>query len=385
MRMIRSRSFFEQMKGRGVRVINNDDLLAVTPDAVTKDHFVIVDAVGVCEEDKTDSRPLEKKPTVSLEKLLQAVALGNTESEVVSSLAGRFARLERKLDATAKADVERLSGGRGLKEITGDLIASIDPERQIEQARQTFGVADPTVEQVKQAAAVLIREAVKPLCEPKLREKILELHAKADQIIDTVSADEVIEAGFNAEALDKARGLVASFEQFIADNKDEITAIQILFSRPYRQRLKYDEIKGLAEMIEKPPYLWRIDRLWDAYAALEASKVKGAGSRRLWTDIVSLVRFALHQEPMLEPFEEHVHERFAAWIAKQEGQGRAFSDEQRWWLERIRDHVIGSLEIGRDDFEFTPFKENGGIGKVYQLFGEELWGMLDELNEVLAA
>lgn len=385
MRMIRSRSFFEQMKGRGVRVINKDDLLAVTPDAVAKDHFVIVDAVGVCEEDKTDSRPLEKKPTISLEKLLQAVALGNSESEVISSIAGRFARLERKLDPAGKADIEKLTNGRGLKEITGDLIAAIDPERQIEQARAEFGVSDPTVEQVRQAGITLIRQAVKPLCEPKLREKILELQARADQVIDTVSADEVIEAGFDAEALEKARGLVQSFEQFIIEHKDEITALQILYSRPYRQRLKYDEIKGLAEMIEKPPYLWRIDRLWDAYAALEQSRVKGAGSRHLWTDIVSLVRFALHQEPMLEPFEVHVRERFDAWIAKQEAQGKKFSFEQRWWLERIRDHVIASLEIGRDDFEFTPFKENGGIGKVYQLFGDDLWPMLDELNEVLAA
>jgi type I restriction enzyme R subunit len=385
MRMIRSRSFFEQMKGRGVRVINDTDLQAVTPDAVAKSHFVIVDAVGVCDEDKTDSRPLEKKPTVSLEKLLQAVALGNTESEVVSSIAGRFARLERKLDLAGKVEIEKLTDGKGLKELTGDLIASIDPERQIEQARADFGVSDPTVEQVKQSAVKLIRQAVKPLCEPKLREKILELLRKADQIIDTVSADEVIEAGFDADALDKAKGLVQSFERFIEEHKDEITALQILYSRPYRQRLKYEEIKGLAEMIEKPPYLWRIDRLWDAYAALETSKVKGVGSRRLWTDIVSLVRFALHQEPVLEPFEEHVHERFAVWVSKQEASGRSFSDEQRWWLERIRDHVIASLEIGRDDFEFTPFKENGGIGKVYQLFGEELWGMLEELNEVLAA
>jgi len=384
MRMIRSRSFFEQMKGRGVRVINDTDLQAVTPDAAAKTHFVIVDAVGVCEEDKTDSRPLEKKPTVSLEKLLQAVALGNTESEVISSIAGRFARLEKKLDPAGKGEIEKLAG-KGLKELTGDLIAAIDPERQIEQARSDFGVSDPTVEQVRQAGVKLIRDAVKPLCEPKLREKILDLQRKVDQVIDTVSADEVIEAGFDAEMLEKARGLVQSFEEFIEEHKDEITALQILYSRPYHQRLKYDEVKGLAEMIEKPPYLWRIDRLWDAYAALETSKVKGVGSRRLWTDIVSLVRFALHQEPVLEPFEEHVHERFSAWIARQEAGGKRFSDEQRWWLERIRDHVIASLEIGRDDFEFTPFKENGGIGKVYQLFGEELWGMLEELNEELAA
>jgi type I restriction enzyme, R subunit len=385
MRTIRSRSYFEQMKGRGVRIINETDLQAVTPDARAKTHFVIVDAVGVCEEDKTDSRPLEKKPTFSMDKLLQAVALGNSKSEVISSIAGRFARLEKKISKEENEEIRKLIGGKGLKDLTAGLIAAIDPERQIEQARAYFGVDDPTVAQVKQAGVKLIREAVKPLCEPRLRERILELHAKADQVIDTVSADEVITAAFDAEALEKAKGLVQSFERFIEEHRDEIAALQVLYSRPYQQRLRYDEIKALAELIERPPYLWRIDRLWDAYAALEASKVKGAGSRRLWTDIVSLVRFALHQEPVLEPFEEHVHERFAAWVARQQAQGRKFNAEQSWWLEGIRDHVIASLEIGRDDFEFTPFKENGGIGKAYQLFGEELWPMLEELNEELAA
>lgn len=97
LRTVKSRTYFDQMKGRGVRVINPNDLQSVTPDAFAKTHFVIVDAVGVCEEDKTDSRPMERKPSVSLEKLLQAVALGNTETDVISSIAGRLARLDKRL------------------------------------------------------------------------------------------------------------------------------------------------------------------------------------------------------------------------------------------------------------------------------------------------
>ena len=79
------------------RVITPDDLQSVTPDAQAKDHFVIGDAVGVCEQDRTDSRPMEQKPTVSFAKLLQAVAFGNTEDDVLSSLAGRLARMEHRL------------------------------------------------------------------------------------------------------------------------------------------------------------------------------------------------------------------------------------------------------------------------------------------------
>ncbi len=93
MRAVKSRGFLEQMKGRGVRVVKPDDLRAVTPDATVKDHFVIVDAVGVCEQDKTDARPMEKKPSVAFDKLLQAVAFGNTEEDVLTSIAGRLARM----------------------------------------------------------------------------------------------------------------------------------------------------------------------------------------------------------------------------------------------------------------------------------------------------
>ncbi len=130
LRTIKSRSFFEQMKGRGVRVINPNDLQSVTPDANGKDHFVIIDAVGVCEQDKTDSRPMEKKRSVSLEQLLQAVALGNTETEVISSIAARFARLEKKLKTEEQA--ERLTlAGKSLKELTCDRVQAIDPDKHI--------------------------------------------------------------------------------------------------------------------------------------------------------------------------------------------------------------------------------------------------------------
>lgn len=383
MRSVKSRSFFEQMKGRGVRIISDHDLQQVTPDAKSKTHFVIVDTVGVCEEDKTDSRPLERKRSVSLEKLLQAISLGNTEPDVISSVAGRFARLEKNLSTEQKKEIQKLGNGKSLKDITGELILSIDPDRHIERAkRNNPECIEPTAEQVKKAADETIREATRPLHDPALRNRIVELVRETEQVIDTVSTDKLIEAGFSLEDAKKA---VTSFEQFIKDNKDEITALQIIYSRPYKARLRYEDIKALAEKIEKPPVLMKVDRLWEAYASLERSKVRGAGGQRTLTDLVSLVRFAIHQENELEPFAEHVHKRFRGWVGMQEAKGKRFSPEQLHWLEMIRDHVIANCSIDREDFDYSPFSKDGGIGKVHQLFGEELWPLLDELNEVLAA
>ncbi|MBU1263797.1 MAG: DEAD/DEAH box helicase family protein [Gammaproteobacteria bacterium] len=378
MRAVKSRGFFEQMKGRGVRVINPDDLKAVTPDAKAKDHFVIIDAVGVCEQDKTDARPMEKKPSVSFERLLQAVAFGNTEDDVITSIAGRLARMEHRISAEDDAKIRVASGGLGLKDLAHQLVESLSPDQTIPPFEKGGQGGFAPDQQARVTAA-------KPLCDPALRQLILDIKAKNEITIDHVSQDQVIEAGFSQAARDRAKGLVQSFEQFIADHKNEITALQILYAKPYKQRLTFEAVKELADAIEKPPYLWNESQLWQAYAALEASKVKGASGRRILTDLVSLVRFAIHQDNELVPFPERVNANFTAWLAGQESAGRQFTADQRRWLEMIRDHIAANLGIEPDDFEYAPFAQEGGLGKVYQLFGEELNTIIEQLNESLAA
>jgi len=379
MRTVKSRSFFEQMKGRGVRVIKNDDLKAVTPDAVSKDHFVIVDAVGVCEQDKTDSKPMEKKPAVSFEKLLQAVSFGNTEEAVLTSIAGRLARMAHRMSEEDDQKIRTASGGYGIKALSHRIIEALDPDLN---PPLPPGEGRGEGEDPRQR---IIEEAVKPLHDGKLRQLLVDIKKKNEITIDHVSQDEVIEAGFSADATERARGLVHSFEQFIEDHKDEITALQILYSKPYKARLSFDDIKELADQIQAPPNLWTESQLWQAYAALEKAKVKGAGGRRILTDLVSLVRFAIHQDNELVPFPERVQANFNAWLASQEQSGKQFDEEQRHWLEMIRDHIAANLGIEPDDFEYAPFTQEGGLGKVYQIFGDELKSILEELNETLAA
>ncbi len=390
MRAVKSRAFFEQMKGRGVRIMKADDLQSVTPDAKSKDHFVIVDAVGVCEQDKTDSKPMEQKPTVSFEKLMQAVAFGNTEDEVLSSLAGRLARMAHRLTPEDDQKIRALSGGLGVKDLSHQVIAALDVDRHIAQARLDLCIApdddQPIPEKALAAArSKVIQDAVKPFYEPKLRETIDAIKKKNEIVIDTVSADEVLEATFSKDALERAKGVVKSFEQFIVDHKDEITALQVLYSKPYKQRLTFEAVKELAEAIHQPPHLWTESQLWSAYAALEKSRVKGASGKRILTDLVSLVRFAIHQDNELIPFPERVNANFRAWLARQEGGGKKFTEEQRRWLEMIKDHIAASLGIEPDDFEYAPFAQLGGLGKVHHLFGDRLNAMIDELNEMLAA
>jgi len=392
LRVVKSRSFFEQMKGRGVRIIKPDELKTVTPDATIKDHFVIVDAVGVCEQDMTDARPMEKKPSVAFEKLLQAVAFGNTDEDVLTSIAARLARMEHRLGTEDEKQIVKASGGLTVKDLSRRLVDAVSPDCHIEHAKADLRISSdsdqPVSEQaIKAAASKIIQEAIKPLHDPKLRNLLVEIKKKNEITIDHVSQDQIIEAGFSASALDRAKGIVQSFEKFIKDHKDEITALQILYSKPYKQRLTFEAIKELADAIEKPPYLWNESQLWQAYAALEKSKVKGANAKRILTDLVSLVRFAIHQDNELVPFPERVNVNFNTWLV-QHSRGlinQTLTDEQRHWLEMIRDHIAANLNIETDDFEYAPFAQEGGLGKVHKVFGDKLNTIIEELNETLAA
>ena len=387
LRMIRSQGYFEQMKGRGTRVISDTDLTAVTPDAGHKTHFVLVDAVGVCEEDKTDTRPLERKKHVPFDKLLQRVAMGVRDVYSLESLAGRLARLDRALTPKDRESVElilrqssgQVSGGDPLKKMIHDLLDSVDPDIHLEYAESELGGASP--ENIQKAQETLIQAACAPFDNAQLREMLVGIQQRNEQVIDRDSKDEVIEAKF---VEDKARRVVATFEKFIAANKDELTALQILYSQPYgARRLTYRAVRQLADAIKRPPYNLDREDLWRAYERLEKAKVRGAGPTKLFTEIIALVRFALAQSETLEPFPLTVEERYRAWLVDQLNAGRQFSPEQLEWLEMIRTHIAASVTIEMDDFEEVPFNQKGGAIRVYQLFGEELDGILDELSQVL--
>ena len=386
MREVKSRIFFEQMKGRGVRVINGTDLQAVTPDATSKTHFVIVDAVGLCESNLTDSQPLDRHPTVPLQKLIQSVAFGSTDSDILSSLAGRLARLDRQIGAEERRKLTDIAGGRSLEAIAAEIVLALDPDHQADTARASAGLppdAEPTPQQIERATEELLRAAARPLAaNPLLRDQIILVKQRFEQTLDTISKDVVLEAAFSEAATERAKTLVTSFEQFIRDHKDEITALQVLYSRPYAQRLTFADIKALADELKAPPRSWLPERLWRAYETLDQTKVRGSGGRML-TDIVSLVRFALHQEGELVPFADEVDSRFRGWLAMQETAGRTFNDDQRAWLELIRDHIAGGLAITTIDFDYSPFAQQGGLGKASLVFGHDLEKLLVELNEVL--
>ncbi len=310
----------------------------------------------------------------------------------------RLARLDRELTEPDKLRIAQASGGASLKDLARGIVDALNPDNW--QADSNGTVRPELVEGLMQAA-------VKPLCDPALRNLLIDLKKKAEQIIDTVTQDSLLQADFSEAARDRAKGTVESFEKFIAEHKDEITALQILYQQPQRLRglqaetLTFEALKALADALQAPPHLWTEGQLWQAYAALDKSKVKGESRKRILPALVSLVRFAMHQDNELVPFPERVNANFKAWLAQQAQARRSedsarhcdegsnpcipFTPEQLHWLEMIRDHIAANLGIVPDDFEYSPFAQEGGMGRVYQLFGAELPRVLEAMNRELAA
>ena len=384
MRRVRSRNYFEQMKGRGVRVIDPDDLRAVTPDATVKDRFVLVDAVGVTDDDLPETVPLERKRHESFDQLLARIGLGSTDEATVSSVASRLARLDQRMTADDRAEVEKVAG-MSLSALAHQLVEALDPDRHVQAAAEAAGTDDPTDEQVDAAREQLVRAAIRPLAgNSELREKLIEVRRSYEQMIDSASADIVISEGFSVDATDRARRQVESFRKFIEENRDQITALQVLYDQLPGGFFTYADIRELARAIARPPHRWTAEDLWAAYETLDASKVRGSG-HRVNTDLVSLVRYALGQTDELVAYPDLVNERFEAWLQQQRNAGREFTDEQVAYLRLIRDHLATSVMIAPYNFRDPPFSTHGGYGRALQLFGDELSPLMDELMEALVA
>lgn len=391
MRDVKSRSYYEQMKGRGTRTCSVEELRAKgTPTAkFAKDHFVIIDAIGVEKSQKTDSRPLEKAPSVSLKEVLDRIAVGDTSEEMLSTLANRLLRLDKQINEHEKSTLSEKAKGKAIPQIVKQLLNAHDPD-VVQDMREAVIASNPELlpaqvdAQVQKQHANLLQKAVEVFHNPDLRDYIVDVRKKYDQIIDTVNLDVVTGSGWVKDQKAAAEQLVADFKTWIEGHKDEITALQIFYDQPYRRReLTYQMIKDLCEkiLLEKPNMAPIV--VWKAYEQLD--QVSGQPRNELIA-LVSLIRKVAGIDASLTPYDKTVDKNFAEWVwKKQQGAGLKFSAEHMSWLHMIKEHIASSFHLNADDLDYTPFDAHGGRGRMWQLFETDMDGIINELNEVLVA
>ncbi|WP_288756641.1 DEAD/DEAH box helicase family protein [uncultured Dermacoccus sp.] len=375
MRDVSSGQYFEQMKGRGARTISKSDFQAVTPDAEAKTHFVLVDAVGVTEHEFV-APPLNREPGVSLEKLLKKAAAYELTEDETATLASRLAALERQVSDAERAELDDVAGpSSDLGSIVRGLVHAVNPDVQ---AAASEGAPDP-------AAAVrdLLDEAVAPLADnPVLRSRIMELRRQHDRIIDEVTRDTIRRAEGVSRA-DSALEIVESWKKYLEDNRDEITALQVL-DEFKTHRVPFKALDDLARQIERTPERWTTEKLWAAYEQLDGAKVRPNPHARA-TDLVSLLRYALDLDDELVPYEDVVQERYESWLAQQAQAGATFSETERWWLDRMRDFVVTSAGITVDALDAEPFTQRGGVDGALRDLGDNAGNLLESLDKELTA
>lgn len=388
MRDVKSRNYFEQMKGRGTRTLDMDDLKKVTPSAVSaKTHYVIVDAIGVTKSLKTASQPLITKPTVPLKDLAMSVMMGASDEDTVSSLAGRLARLNKQLSTDEQRQIREAAGGMELTQLVGKLFAAIDADnieaKALELAGQPIGT-DPGDDKRQQAQAQLVSAAA-TLLNGELVELIDAIRRDKEQTIDHDNIDSVLRAEWDKDAANNAQALTNEFADYLIRNQDNIAALTIFFSQPYRRReLSFELIRQVLDKLKADKPKLAPLRVWQAYRQLD--DYKGAQPISELTALVALIRRVCGMDAKLSTFDDTVRRNFQNWVMKHHSGGsEKFNEEQMDWLRMIRDHVANSFHIERDDLEMSPFDGQGGLGKMHQLFGARMDTLLDELNEVLVA
>jgi type I restriction enzyme, R subunit len=383
MRDVRSKNYFEQMKGRGTRVLSRDELQKVTPSATeNKDHFVIVDAVGVTKSKKSDTRPLERKPTVSMKELMLNVALGAKDEDTLTSLANRVIRLNNKL---SKAERKQFKETVGISaDTTAErLLNAFDEDVILSKAQQQTGEEAPTEEQLRQAQQELIKEAVAPFHNPEVRDYVENVRRSHDQIIDNVNIDAVTYAGFDSQQEENADRVISTFRSFIEENKDEIIALRIIYDEAYKNRpMAIEKLKELYARLKQKGIT--VERLWDCYAIKKPDKVR-RGTMAQLTDLISIIRFEMGYAENLTPFADKVNYNFMQWTLKRNAGAVHFTDEQMEWLRLIKDHIAASLSILPEDLDLTPFDRKGGLLGFYEVFGDGYEALLNEMNEEFVA
>lgn len=355
---------------------------------MSKDRFVIIDAVGVCEsEELNDTRPLEQKPLISFMKLLKMIQFGKPNKDNLSSMASRLSRLHKKLTEKQIDEIKKLTDGKDLTDFALSFVEAIDEDKIFLEAKKEFGKGDyveyvPKKKELEEVSQKRMISVIQPFIgNAEFIRRLPEIKQETEQIIDEISLDVVEEAAYSPIAKEKAKNIIKSFKDFIKENKDELTAIQVFYDKNH---LHWDDLKELADKIKSPPYILTTSKLWQAYKQLEDGKIHGRTNNERIVDFVSLLRHEIEKTKEIEPWLDTVDKRFSQWLSKQKAKGVSFTQEQLIWLEALKNTIATSIEITADDFDYTPFDKMGGLGKASQVFGSKFDSILKELNVELS-
>lgn len=398
MRDIRSENYYEQMLGRARRTMDIEGLKQASPSATTpKLGYVIVDAVGVTKSDKCAAKKKcggDVKPTVSFKSLLNSVVTGDTSEETFSTLGTRLEHIDKVLTDKEREDFKKVSGGISLRQLSTN-IKNVHDVDKIEETIKTECPNYKTLppKEQEEVDKVIIRkrclEAAKAIYEPKVRDFLMNVRNSNDQTIDP-ALDHLIYAGFETDVSETKAKVRDTLKEFIEANKDELTALNIIYHQDYRNRhITEAMIHELYDRMKRYNSILNESMVFSAYSDMTR---KSTVLKEL-VDIIQIIKYEWGQIPEIYPFADMVRTRYKEWIFERNankggvrGAGNApFTEEQMKWLKMIRDYIAINASFQVDALKSGEFNKLGGTAKYYSLFGSQWKDIINELNQKLVA
>ena len=329
---VKSEVLYTQMKGRGCRVISEDKLKEITPNATTKECFYIVDAVGVTESDKHMPKPGKdgepKKKTLTLEHLIEHLAHGDLSDENIALLRDYCASINRRYE-------NDVLHGRHLDIFISDFgYAPRTLANDINKALSSHSLPPfINASSDNSARADLVSCLVGNI---KAREKLLEMQ-RGYYTITPDKEDEVIYKGFSKES---ARSLIETFEKYLKDNKDSIEALRIIYNSE-NTLITYSMLSDLKDKLASANSLFTPFHLWSNYKILDEDGVVEDFDKKqnvnALTNLIQIVRFAYGRTAELSSLFTGYLQRFNLYCGQVQ---RTLTDEQKEIMRQIAVYVV---------------------------------------------
>ncbi len=336
---VKSEVLYTQMKGRGCRVINEDKLKEITPNADTKECFYIVDAVGVTESDKHIPKPGpggqggKKIPT--LVQLLEYLSHGEVSDENLAFLRDYCASINRRYE-------DNVLFGRHLEQFISDF--EFAPKTLAFNINEALSKGTlPPFESVSEPNTLRKDLIYCLISNIAARNKLLEMHKGYFAV--SQDNDEVLYADFSKET---AKKFIEAFEDYLNKNADNIEALRIIYNTEdtvitYSMLVELQE-KLLAEnRLFKPYNIWTNYKLLDTEGVVDQLDVKQ--NTKALTHLIQLVRFAYKKNSNLKSLLKGYSQRFNLYCGQTQ---RSLTPEQQEIMKQIADYIIeqGTISVG---------------------------------------
>lgn len=331
MRDVESQPLYTQMKGRGVRTIGDEQLRNVTPNAFSKDIFYLVDAVGVTEHEHSVPAPGDdrQQQVITLRQLLERLTLGEVHDDHLRLLAGRLARIHNKATEQQRAEFQKLANSS-----MSDISANIYNALEAGTLPAFSNVNEPNNER---------KGLVRPLSvHPDAREYLCVLNAGFINILQP-GEDTLIEKGFSHE---EAESTTKAFEEYIEDHRDEIEALRIIYNNT-GEPLTYSTLKDLDRKLREVNHKFNVSQLWNNYSILNPKAVQKFSTKNekdALTNIIQVIRYAMHLIPELKSLPSMAAQRFELWCGQAQ---RPLTETQKEVIRQIVNYIVtnGSTEL----------------------------------------